>query len=244
MDSIKLENVTKIFKLNHKKEVFFLKKLIGLLNNKKDIFIALKCINLHIKKGECIGLIGPNGCGKSTLLKIIANILKPTSGSVIVHNKVTFFSEVNGCFDLDLPPIRNIFLYGALLGLERKMLSKRVEDILRFADLGSFKDVPLWQFSSGMTIRLAYSIALLTDAQILVFDELFSNIDEIFRQKCITLLNKYKKENRTMIFVSHDLRNIKYFCDKCILLLHGEIKEFDETNKVINAYNLYNSNIV
>ena len=220
MEVIKLTNVSKVFKINHERGYGIKSTIINLLKRKKNYenFYALKEVNLCVQKGEFIGITGKNGSGKSTLLRIIANIIKPTTGKVIVSGKISPFLELGTGFQYELTARENIYLYGAILGLTRKEIDKRFESIVDFAELERFIDTKLKAFSSGMFARLAFSIAIQVNADILLVDEALAVGDEVFQKKCFSVFERFKKEGKTIILVSHDSRIIKRFCD-CIIEL-------------------------
>lgn len=238
MDNIiKLINVSKKYKIPH----------IGTNNLKSYLihfrkmrtfeeFYALKNINLEIKTGEFIGVIGRNGSGKSTLLKIIAGILYPTSGEVIIQGKISPFLELGVGFNPELSARENIFLYSAILGLSKKETLERYPAILEFSELEQFIDSPLKNFSSGMQVRLAFSVAIQSHAPILLVDEVLAVGDAQFQEKCFSVFEKFKLEGRTIIFVSHDMGAIKRFCDRVILMVRGKEIIQGNPDDIINLY--------
>lgn len=220
MDIIKLKNVNKIFRIPHERSTGLKSIVINLLKGRTryENFHALRNINLTIKKGEFIGIIGKNGAGKSTLLRIIASIIKPTTGTVEVYGKVSPFLELGTGFQIDLTAKDNIYLYGSILGLTKKEIDKKFNDIVAFAELERFVDTKLRNFSSGMFARLAFSIAIQVDADILLVDEALAVGDAEFQKKCFEVFRRFKKEGKTVLLVSHDKDLIKLFSDRIITL--------------------------
>jgi len=220
---IKLENVSKKYKIPHVRTNNLKSYLIHFRKMRIfEEFYALKNINLEVKAGEFIGVIGRNGSGKSTLLKIIAGILYPTTGRVIVNGKISPFLELGVGFNPELSARENIFLYSAILGLSKKETIERYPAILEFSELERFIDSPLKNFSSGMQVRLAFSVAIQSDAPILLVDEVLAVGDARFQDKCFSVFEKFKSEGRTIIFVSHDMESIKRFCDRVVLMVRGK----------------------
>jgi lipopolysaccharide transport system ATP-binding protein len=204
---------------------------------KEKKLTVLDNINLTITRGDKIGLIGSNGAGKSTLLKIISKITYPTKGYITLYGKVGSVLEAGVGFNQQLTGVENIYLNGAILGMERKEIQKKVNQIIEFSGLSKFKDVPLKKFSTGMQIKIAFSICVFLKTEILILDEILAFIDQSFQDKCIEqILKSCKEENRTLIIVSHDLEAIKKLCDKAIYIKNGRVEIFGEVNKVINSY--------
>lgn len=232
---INLSKVSKDFILDQEKRDSLFEKLFESKKN-VEVLNALKNINLKIRKGETVGVIGPNGGGKSTLLKVISGILIPTKGRVKTKGKIVSFLELGVGFHQELTARENVFLYGSIMGLSEEVLNKNFREIIEFAGLERFEDTKLKNFSSGMQVRLAFSTAIQTNPDILLVDEVLSVGDLNFQRKCLKVFNQFKKEKKTIIFVSHDLNIIKKFCKKTILLKDGEIVKKGRTQKVINEY--------
>ena len=238
-DAIVVSNVSKMFRIPHEKKTTLFENIAGMFNSTNkgyEEFIALKNINFTVKKGEAIGIIGENGSGKSTLLKIISNILRPSSGSVRVNGKITSFLELGVGFQPDLTAKENIYVYGAVMGLSDRQIDDRLDEILEFSGLERFKDTRLKNLSSGMQVRLAFATAIQTDPEILMMDEVLAVGDMEFQQKCLDVFQRYVKEKRTIIFVSHDLNSVRRFCSRAVLLRHGEQVAFGKTNEIIDKY--------
>jgi len=231
-----IENLNKEFLVGKFNTSYFFKNINKKNSHKK---LALKNINLKIKKGESVGIIGKNGSGKSTLLKIICRITYPTTGLIEVKGKVTSILEAACGFHKELNGFENIFLNGSILGMRRTELESKVDDIISFSGL-SKKDLanPLKRFSSGELIRLGFSIIMHLNSEILILDEMLAVSDKNFEKKSISLIkHQIKYENKTMLFVSHQLHQIDELCNRCILINDGEIIMDDETSKVIDIYN-------
>jgi ABC-type polysaccharide/polyol phosphate transport system ATPase subunit len=203
-------------------------------NNSK--FWAIKGITLDIKQGECLGIIGRNGAGKSTLLSLILGTIYPTKGMIRVSQKITPLLELGAGFHPDLTGRENILINGVLLGLTRDEVTERMKDIITFSGIEEFIDMPVRTYSSGMYLRLAFSIAINTDPELLLIDEILAVGDEAFQRKSKDALLQLINKGITTIFVSHNLAAIKDICDKAICLDGGEIKAEGEPEKVIEEY--------
>lgn len=213
---------------------FVTKSLKGKIGHKD--FWALKHISFDVYKGEVMGIIGRNGSGKSTLLKVISGILKPTQGNVTCHGNIVPMLELGSGFDQDLTGRENIFLNGAILGYSEEFLNQKYEEILAFSELGEFIDVPIRNYSSGMMMRLAFSVATVVNPQILIVDEILAVGDEAFQAKSRARMMELMSGGTTVLFVSHDLNQIKDMCDRVIWLDHGEIKMQGKTAEVCEQY--------
>lgn len=186
-------------------------------------FSALEDVSFDVPFGQFLGIIGHNGCGKTTLLKILSRIYEPTSGRVVINGRVSPFLELGVGFNPELTARENVFLNGALLGITRAELHRRVDDIIAFAELEDFADQKLKNFSSGMQVRLAFSVAIQADAGILLMDEVLAVGDARFQEKCFDVFARYKREGRTVILVTHDLWAVDSYCDRAIMLDHGRL---------------------
>ncbi|MDB5239123.1 MAG: Teichoic-acid-transporting ATPase [Candidatus Parcubacteria bacterium] len=204
---------------------------------KKEAFWALKNVNFTVKRGEVIGVIGANGAGKSTLLKILSQITPPTEGEVILRGRVGSLLEVGTGFHPELSGRENIFLNGAILGMKRAEIARKFDEIVAFAGVEKFLDTPVKFYSSGMYVRLAFSVAAHMEPDILIIDEVLAVGDSEFQKKCLGKMDEItKNEGRTIFFVSHNMGAIQTLCQKCILLEHGTVAMIGETQEVINAY--------
>ena len=218
--AVQLTNVSKRYTIHHEKPTL----VEHLINGKTERFLALKNINLTIKKGEKVGIIGPNGSGKTTLLKIISGITSPTSGHVETFGKTVSLIDLEAGFHPDLTGYQNIFLNAMVLGMKRKEIEQKIKDIIAFADIGRFIDVPLYTYSSGMNLRLGFAIAIHAEPEILVLDENMSAGDENFRKKSLAKIQEFFKSGKTIIIVSHWLEYIKQNCERVIMIKNGKIE--------------------
>ena len=237
MIAIKLENISKIYKI-YSKPSDRLKEIIFRKNLHRD-FVALKNINLTINHGDIIGIIGENGAGKSTLLKIISKIIKPTTGKLKIFGKLSALLELGAGFHPDFTGRQNIYINGALLGLKKEEIKKREKEIIEFSELGEFIDQPVKTYSSGMYVRLAFSIATAIDPDILVVDEALSVGDQHFQKKSIDRMMKFCKEGRTILFCSHNFYHLQELCSKGIWLHKGEVKYEGNIKDAIQKYQSY-----
>lgn len=211
------------------------KQAVGL--EKREEFWALRNVSFSIEKGEIVGVIGANGAGKSTLLKILSQITPPTEGEVILRGNVGSLLEVGTGFHPELTGRENIFLNGAILGMKKKEIEKNFDQIVSFAGVEKFLDTPVKHFSSGMYVRLAFSVAAHMEPDILLVDEVLAVGDAEFQKKCLGKMDEItKKDGRTILFVSHNMGAISQLCKKTILLEHGQIKAVGESNEIIKQY--------
>ena len=199
-------------------------------------FWALKHVSFDVYKGEVVGIIGRNGSGKSTMLKVISGILKPTEGSVQCDGNIVPMLELGSGFDQDLTGRENIFLNGAILGYSEEFLNEKFEEILAFSELGEFIDVPIRNYSSGMMMRLAFSIATVVNPDILIVDEILAVGDADFQEKSRKRMLELMGGGTTVLFVSHDIKQIRDMCNRVVWLEHGEIKMVGETERICNLY--------
>lgn len=205
-------------------------------SSRYEMFQALHDISFEVPEGQFLGIIGPNGCGKSTLLKILSRIYVADSGLVEVNGKVSAFLELGVGFNPELTARENIFLSGAVLGLTRSELRERAEGILAFAELTQFADMKLKNFSSGMQVRLAFSVAIQAEAGILLMDEVLSVGDARFSEKCFDVFARYKREGKTIVLVTHDLGSVNRYCDRVLHLDHGRLVADGEPRSVTSEY--------
>ncbi len=203
---------------------------------KKNEFWALQNINLKIKPGEVIGLIGPNGAGKSTLLKIVAGVMTPTKGEVITRGTVCPMIELGAGFDMELTARENVYLNGAVMGYDKEFIEERFKQIIDFAELWDFIDVPIKNFSSGMTARLAFSIATLVDPEILIVDEILAVGDLAFQEKSKAKMMSMIEGGTTVLYVSHDPNSIKKLCNKVIWIDRGTQIKVGDAAKICDEY--------
>lgn len=241
--AIKVENVSKTFNLPHE-NVSSIKSIIVKPFKRRgyEKQEVLKGIDFDIKKGEFFGIVGRNGSGKSTLLKLLAGIYSPDTGTIKVNGKLTPFIELGVGFNPELTGKENVYLNGALLGFNRKEMSQMYDEIVEFAELEKFMDQKLKNYSSGMQVRLAFSIAIQANSDILVLDEVLAVGDYNFQQKCFEYFRHLKKLKKTVILVSHDSNALQMFCTNGILLEKGVIKKRGKINSILKEYALQNQN--
>lgn len=235
---IQIQDVSMRFRLSNDRisslKEFVTTALRGKLQYKE--FEALKHVSFDVNRGETIGIIGRNGSGKSTLLKIISGILKPTQGSVVVHGNVVPMLELGSGFDMDLTGHENIYLNGAILGYSEEFLRAKFDEIIAFSELGEFINVPIRNYSSGMLMRLAFSVAAMVEPEILIADEILAVGDEAFQHKSMSRMKEMMAGGTTVLLVSHSLDQIREVCDRVIWIDQGQIKMIGKTEKVCAAY--------
>ncbi|PAV07273.1 ABC transporter ATP-binding protein [Methanosphaera cuniculi] len=235
---IDVQHVGMEFNLNQEKTDNLKEYIIKAI--KKELrfqsFWALKDISFQVKKGEKIGFIGLNGAGKSTLLKIIAQVMKPTKGSVKVKGSLAPLLALGAGFDLNYTGAENIFLNGSLLGHSKSYMNKKFDEIVEFSEIGEFIDVPVKNYSSGMKSRLAFSIATSVDPDILILDEVLSVGDASFQQKSKERMRNIMRGDTSLLFVSHSVEQVRDLCDKAIWLDHGNIVNTGEVNEICDQY--------
>ncbi|HYH36291.1 MAG TPA: ABC transporter ATP-binding protein [Candidatus Saccharimonadales bacterium] len=236
--AIRVENVSKTFKLPHEKVTSIKSAVINFYKRKRSFEkqIALKDVSFEVKKGEFFGIVGRNGSGKSTLLKMLAGIYSPSRGSIHINGKLTPFIELGVGFNMELTGRENVFLNGALLGFSRKEMSAMYDDIVDFAELERFMDQKLKNYSSGMQVRLAFSIAIRAKSDILLIDEVLAVGDAAFQQKCYEFFADMRRTGKTIVLVTHDMNAVFRFCDKALLINDGVVMQIDEPKKVADAY--------
>ena len=235
-DVIIVNNVTKTFNVFYDKTNTLKEKLLFWNRSRKEVRTVLKDINLTIKKGEVVGLIGINGSGKSTLLKLMTKIIYPNKGTVETKGKLTSLLELGAGFHPDFSGRENIYFNASIFGLTRAEIDKRINDIIDFSELREFIDNPVRTYSSGMYMRLAFSVAINVDAEILLIDEILSVGDQHFQEKCLAKMEELKAEGKTIVFVSHGLKTVEEFCTRAVWLHEGVIREDGDTATVIEKY--------
>jgi len=232
---LKVRNLIKIFKIYKSPKERLKEWITGRTYHSK--FKAIDNVNFSIRKGEFVSIIGPNGAGKSTLLKLISGTLKPTSGEIKAKGKVVSILELGTGFNYELSGLDNIYLNGILLGLSKKEIDKKIKNIIKFAELEPFIKNPLKTYSSGMIVRLAFSIAIQTRPDLFIVDEALAVGDARFQQKCFEVFRNLKKMGTSVLFVSHDIPLVQRLSDKVILLYKGKIFSKGKPEKVIRDYN-------
>jgi len=232
-----VDNVSKTFNVYLDKANTIKEKLLFLFSrNRKEKREVLKEINLKIKEGEVVALIGTNGSGKSTLLKLMTKIIYPNKGKIITNGKITSLLELGAGFHPDFSGRENIYFNASIFGLTKKQIDERIEDIIEFSELRSFIDNPVRTYSSGMFMRLAFAVAINVDADILLIDEILSVGDEHFQNKCFEKMRELKNQGKTMVFVTHNMRAVTELCDRAVWLYQGKIKEDGDTETVVKDY--------
>jgi len=242
---IEVKEVYKDFRLPHEK-INSVKSLLTRPFKRNDIEIqhALRGVSFSVKEGDFFGIIGRNGCGKSTLLKMIAGIYQPTRGSISVKGKISPFLELGVGFNPELTGRENVFLNGSLLGFSKREIAQIYDEIVDFSELREFMDQKLMNYSSGMQVRLAFSVAIQAKAGILIIDEVLAVGDEAFQKKCVNVFERYKAEGKTVVFVTHDMESVKKFCNKAILIEGGKIIISGNSAKIADEYSRINQEIV
>jgi ABC-type polysaccharide/polyol phosphate transport system ATPase subunit len=235
---IQLENISKVFAIPHERKPTLFHWLTSVMGKNYDYepLHALRNINLHVHDGEFLGVIGKNGSGKSTLLRVISRIYPPTTGTVRVRGDIFPLLELGVGFQPEFAVKENVFLYGAMLGFTRRALSQRFENIMAFAELERFVDAKLGTLSSGMMLRLAFSIAVQSEASIFLVDEGLAVGDRSFWQKCEEQFFRFKDEGKTIVLVSHDLSAIEKFSDRVVVLEKGEIVKEGGPAEMVQFY--------
>ena len=234
--AIKIKDVTKLYKL-YDKPTDRLKESLGLTKKQKyKEHYALHNVSFNVKRGECVGIIGTNGAGKSTILKIITGVLNPTAGEVAIDGRISALLELGAGFNMEYTGIENVYLNGTMIGFSKEEIDAKLQDILDFADIGDFVHQPVKTYSSGMFVRLAFAVAINIDPEILIVDEALSVGDVFFQLKCFKKFEEFKKQGKTILFVSHDLSSIERYCDKAILMDHGRNVAEGRPIDIINKY--------
>jgi len=235
-EAIVVKNVTKTFNVFYDKTNTIKEKLLFWNRSKKEVRTVLKDISLTIKKGEVVGLIGVNGSGKSTLLKLMTKIIYPNKGTVEIYGKLTSLLELGAGFHPDFSGRENIYFNSSIFGLTRNEIDKRINDVIEFSELQDFIDNPVRTYSSGMYMRLAFSVAINVDAEILLIDEILSVGDQHFQEKCFKKIEDLKKQGKTIVFVSHGMGSVERFCTRAVWLNNGVIEADGDTKEVIQKY--------
>ena len=234
--AIKVTDLEKVYKL-YDKPSERLKEALHIGRGKHHTeHRALKGVNMTIRQGECVGIIGTNGSGKSTILKIITGVLSPTAGEVEVNGRISALLELGAGFNQEYSGMENIYLNGTMNGFSKEEIDARLQDILDFADIGDYVYQPVKTYSSGMFVRLAFSVAINIDPEILIVDEALSVGDVFFQAKCYHKFEEFKKLGKTIVFVSHDLSSISKYCDRVFLLNQGNLLGEGSPKEMIDAY--------
>ena len=235
--AIKVDHVYKSFDIYYDRANTLKERaLFWMRNKRKEKREVLKDINLDIKKGETVALIGVNGSGKSTLLKLMTQIIFPNKGTIETKGKLTSLLELGAGFHPDFSGRENIYFNSSIFGLTRKEIDKRLDQIIEFSELQDFIDNPVRTYSSGMYMRLAFSVAINVDADILLIDEILSVGDQHFQEKCFNKMRELKREGKTMVFVTHSMDSVRNLCDRAVWLSNGVVKMDGNTNEVVDEY--------
>lgn len=235
--SIVVDSVVKSFDVFLDKSNTVKESLISLFKrNRKEKRVVLNGVNLKIKKGEVVALIGVNGSGKSTLLKLMTKIIYPNSGKIQINGKLTSLLELGAGFHQDFSGRENIYFNASIFGLTKKQIDKRLDKIIEFSELGEHIDNPVRTYSSGMYMRLAFSIAINVDADILLVDEILAVGDQHFQDKCIAKMKELRKEGKTMVFVTHSMGVVRDLCTRAVWLSDGKIIMDGDVDEVADAY--------
>ena len=235
---IEVNNVSLQFRL-YKEQVsdlkeYLVRKIQG--NLETDEFWALKDVSFNVKRGEAVALVGKNGSGKSTMLKVVAGIIRPTFGKVAVEGTIAPMIELGAGFDFDMTARENVLLNGAILGYPEDFLKEKVDDIMEFAELQDFVDVPIKNFSSGMVTRLGFSIATVVTPDVLIVDEILSVGDFRFQNKCEQRIAEMREKGTTLLLVSHSMEQVKRICDRAILMYKGNMLIQSDVDTVCDLY--------
>ena len=241
---ITLEHVSMKFNLGIEKEFSIKQAFVNFFdprkrknkNKNKGTFLALDDISFNVKRGEVVGLIGSNGAGKSTMLKVVSGVMKPTKGKVKINGVISPMIELGAGFDPELTARENIYLNGAILGYSKKFIEDKFDDIVEFSELRDFLEVPVKNFSSGMTAKLAFSIATIVNPEILIVDEILSVGYIKFQEKSKNKMMELIKGGTTVLYVSHSLESIKELCDRVIWLEHGKMIKMGNTKEICDEY--------
>jgi ABC-type polysaccharide/polyol phosphate transport system ATPase subunit len=238
MEVISVRNVTKSFKIYKERASTFKERIIG-RKNKAEIFTALDDVSMSIQKGETVGLLGRNGSGKSTLLKMLTGILYPDLGEIEVKGKVSSLLELGAGFHPDFTGRENIFMNAAILGLSKKEIKTKLNEIIAFSELKEYIENPVRNYSSGMYMRLAFSVAIMVEPDVLLIDEVLAVGDAAFQQKCMDQLLKLKSKGTTIVFVSHDLGAMEKLCNRVIWINNSKVVEEGAPRRVVDKYLAY-----
>lgn len=241
MEMINVDHVSMKFRMANDK-VMSLKEYVVAILKRRLVYEELQVLNdisFTVNRGEVLGIVGKNGAGKSTLLKIIAGVLKPSKGKVTAHGNIVPMLELGSGFDMELSGRENIYLNGAILGYSKEFLDSKYEEILNFSELNEFIDMPIRNYSSGMLMRLAFSIATVVQPEILIVDEILAVGDEGFQNKSKARMLELMGGGTTVLFVSHSIEQIEQMCDRVLWLENHKIKMLGDTQEVCDAYRAY-----
>lgn len=237
---IQFDNISKRFLIRRESPRSFQELALNLLrlkgNGPREEFWALRDVSFEVQPGEMLGIIGPNGAGKSTILKLISRVIEPTTGQIVTRGRISALLELGVGFHPDLTGRENVFLNGSILGLSRKEIKQRFDSIVDFAGIGSFIDAPVRLYSSGMYVRLGFSIAIHAEPEVLLIDEVLAVGDHSFQNKCLDSIRELRRQGVTVLLVSHELEKIRGMCDRALWIEHGQVQAIGDVERVIHAY--------
>ena len=233
--TVKLENISKFYKLYNEPKDRLKEALHPFGKKYHREFYALKNINLEVRRGEILGIVGRNGSGKSTMLKLLSRVIQPSSGKVVVRGKVSALLELGSGLNPEFNGIQNIYFSGIMMGFTREEMKNKIDDIIAFADIGDFIGQPLKTYSSGMKARLGFALAINMDPEILILDEVLAVGDDLFKRKCYAKMEEFFKAGCTVLYVSHSLNTINELCSRAVLLDKGELI-LDASPKLVTMY--------
>lgn len=233
---LEVDRVSKTFRIHHERPNSLKERLAGRRRNRYEEFLALRDVSFSVREGEVFGVIGHNGSGKSTLLKCMAGILQPTSGEIRVDKRMSALLELGAGFHPELTGRDNVFLNAAILGMTRREIAERFDEIVEFSGLEQFIDTPVKTYSSGMYVRLAFAVAINVDPQLLLIDEILAVGDVTFQQRCMEKFSEFRDEGRTIVLVTHDLASVRDMCDRGLWLDHGEIRGEGNPSDLVERY--------
>lgn len=236
MDAIEIKDVHKSYRIYHDKSSSLKEKALFWKRNRYEVRQVLRGVSFRVAKGEAVGLIGVNGCGKSTMLKLMARIIYPNQGKVEISGRVSSLIELGAGFHPDMTGRENIYINASIFGLTKEEIDRRLDEIIQFSELGSAIDTPVRTYSSGMYMRLAFSVAIHVDANILLVDEILAVGDAGFQEKCFNKLKEIKANGTTIVIVSHALSQIEEICDRSIWLKNGKVEMVGRPQQVHASY--------
>jgi len=234
--ALEVQNVTKTFKVHHERAKS-LKQLVAMGGrNRYETFYALRDVSFDVAEGEAVGIIGHNGSGKSTMLKCMAGILRPNEGTIVARKRMAALLELGAGFTPELSGSENVYLNAAILGMSRRDIATRFDDIVEFSGLENFIDTPVMNYSSGMYVRLAFAVAINVDPEMLLIDEILAVGDVTFQQKCMEKFVEFRQGGRTLVLVTHDLTNVRNFCNRAIWIDQGQIRGQGDPAELVDEY--------
>jgi ABC-2 type transport system ATP-binding protein len=237
--AISVEDVSKVFRVHHVRMLSLKERVLKMGRVPLEDFWALKDIDLEVEQGETVGILGHNGSGKSTLLKCVAGILKPTTGQIRIRGRVASLLELGAGFHPDLTGRENVYINASFLGIPRKEIERHFDDIVAFAELEQFIDNQVKYYSSGMFVRLGFAVAINVDPDVLLVDEVLAVGDEVFQKKCLDRIDKFQREGRTILFVTHSADLVRRICNRAVVLHHGEMVANGSAGESIRIFREY-----